>query len=72
MASIFRVEKYASEGTQSAATCSGWSSLGYYSTLEIEAIHSSETLIHTKSARSHIPEDGILHNHLCENHKSYM
>jgi hypothetical protein len=30
------------------------------STLKMEAIHSSETSVHTRSTRRHIPEDGIL------------
>jgi hypothetical protein len=36
------------------------SSLADFSTLKMEAIHSSETSVHTRSARRHIPEDGIL------------
>jgi hypothetical protein len=40
------------------------SSLADFSTLKMEAIRSSETSVHTRSARRHIPEDGILlHNH---------
>jgi hypothetical protein len=35
------------------------SSLADSSTLKMEAIHSSETSVHTRSARRHIPEDGI-------------
>jgi hypothetical protein len=30
------------------------------------------TSIHTRTTRRHIPEDGILHSHRCENLKSYM
>jgi hypothetical protein len=30
--------------------------------LKMEAIRSSETSVHTRSTRQHIPEDGILHN----------
>jgi hypothetical protein len=37
----------------------------------MEAIHSSETSIHTRSTPPHIPEDGILHSHRRENLKSY-
>jgi hypothetical protein len=33
-----------------------------FSTLKMEAIRSSETSVHTRSTRRHIPEDGILHN----------
>jgi hypothetical protein len=40
------------------------SSLADFSTLKMEA--------HTRSARRHIPEDGILHSHRCENLKSYI
>jgi hypothetical protein len=36
------------------------SSLAGFSTLKMEAIRSSETLVHTRSTRRHIPEDGIL------------
>jgi hypothetical protein len=38
------------------------SSLANFSTLKMEAIRSSETLVHTRSTRRHIPEDGILQN----------
>jgi hypothetical protein len=33
---------------------------------------SSETSVHTRSTRRHIPEDGILHSHRHENLKSYI
>jgi hypothetical protein len=36
------------------------SSLADFSTLKIEALRSSETSVHTRSTRRHIPEDGIL------------
>jgi hypothetical protein len=36
------------------------SSLADFSTLKMEAIRSSETSVHTRSTRRHIPEDGIL------------
>jgi hypothetical protein len=36
----------------------------------MEAIHSSETPVYTKSTQRHIPEDGILQSHRCENLKS--
>jgi hypothetical protein len=48
------------------------SSLADFSTLRVEAIRSSETSIHTRSTRRHIPEDGILHSHGRENLKSYI
>jgi hypothetical protein len=38
------------------------SSLADFSTLKMEAIRSSETSVHTRSTRRHIPEDGILHS----------
>jgi hypothetical protein len=47
------------------------SSLADFYTLKMKAIRSSETSVHTRSTRRHIPEDGILHSHRCENHKSY-
>jgi hypothetical protein len=37
----------------------------------MEEIRSSETLIHTRSTRRHIPEVGIFHSHRRENLKSY-
>jgi hypothetical protein len=43
------------------------------STLKMEAICSSETSVETqRTTRRHIPEDDILHNHRCENLKSYI
>jgi hypothetical protein len=47
------------------------SSLVDFSTLKIEAIRSSETPVHTRSTRHHIPEDGILHGRHSENLKFY-
>jgi 3-polyprenyl-4-hydroxybenzoate decarboxylase len=42
------------------------------STLKREAICSSETSVATQqTTRRHIPEDDTLHNHRCENLKSY-
>jgi hypothetical protein len=46
------------------------SSLADFSTLKMDAIRSSETSVHTRSARHHIPEDSILHSNRCENLKS--
>jgi hypothetical protein len=43
------------------------------STLKMEAICSSETSVETqRTTRRHIPEDYTLHNHRCENLKSYI
>jgi hypothetical protein len=43
------------------------------STLKMEAICSSETSVDTqRTTRRYIPEDDTLHNHRCENLKSYM
>jgi hypothetical protein len=33
------------------------------STLKMEVIYSSETMVHTSSTLHHIPEDDILHSH---------
>jgi hypothetical protein len=46
-------------------------SLADFYTLKMEAICSSETSVHTRSTRRHIPEDGILHNHPYEYLRSY-
>jgi hypothetical protein len=46
------------------------SSLADFSTPKMEAIRSSETSVHTRSTRRHIPEDGILHSHRRDNLKS--
>jgi hypothetical protein len=48
------------------------SSLADFSTQKMEAIRSSETWVHTRSTRRHIPEDGILHSHRRENLKFYI
>jgi hypothetical protein len=37
------------------------SSLADFSTMKMEAIRSSEPSVHTRTARRHIPENGILH-----------
>jgi hypothetical protein len=55
----------------SAVSCSRCFSLADFSTLKMEAIHSSETSVHTRSTRRHVPEDDVLRSHRCENLKSY-
>jgi hypothetical protein len=43
------------------------------STLKMEAICSSETSVETqRTTRRQIPEDDTLHNHRCENFRSYI
>jgi hypothetical protein len=45
----------------------------YSSTLKMEAICSSETSVDfQRTTQRYIPEDGTLHNHRCENLKSYI
>jgi hypothetical protein len=39
--------------------------------LKMETIRFSETSVRTRSTWRHIPEDGILHRHRCENFRSY-
>jgi hypothetical protein len=56
IASIFRVEKLASEEPVWAGGCS------------LQTIHSSETSVYTRSTRRHIPEDGILQDNLQSHH----
>jgi hypothetical protein len=48
------------------------SSLEDFSTLNMEAICSSEMSVDTRSTRRYIPEDGIFHSHRCEYLKSYL
>jgi hypothetical protein len=44
----------------------------FSSNLKREALGSSETAVATqRTTRRHIPEDDTLHNHRCENLKSY-
>jgi hypothetical protein len=61
---------------QSAATCSRWflacRFVLFSSTLKMEAIRSSGTLVYTRSTRRHIPEDGMLHSHRRENLKFHI
>jgi hypothetical protein len=42
------------------------------SILMMEAIYSSETLVPARTTWHHIPQNGILHSHYRENHKSYI
>jgi hypothetical protein len=55
-------------GTQSAATCLCWFLARVFFYPEDEAIHSSETSVHTRSTRRHIPENGIFHKTNCFHH----
>jgi hypothetical protein len=41
-------------------------------TVMMEALSSSETAVLTRSTRSNIPKDDILHSYLCEHLKSYI
>jgi hypothetical protein len=45
------------------------SSLANFSTLKTKAISSSETSVHTRSTRRHIPDDGIYHSYRRKNLK---
>jgi hypothetical protein len=40
--------------------------------LKMEVTCSSETSVYNKLTRRHIPKDGILYSHRCENLKSYI
>jgi hypothetical protein len=74
IASIFTVQKSANEEPASAGGCRlnrAGSSFANFPTLKMKAIGSSETSVHTRSTQRHIQENGILHNHRCENLKSY-
>jgi hypothetical protein len=59
VASIFRVEKSASEEPAWAGGC------------RLSSVCSHRP-VHTISTRFHIPKDGILHSHRCENFQSYI
>jgi hypothetical protein len=53
-------------------TAHAGSSLADFSTMKMEVIRSSESSVHTRSTRCHIPEDGTLPSHCRENLKSYI
>jgi hypothetical protein len=45
----------------------------YFSTLKMEVIYFSEMSVDfPRTTRRYIPEEGTLHNHRCENLKSYI
>jgi hypothetical protein len=78
IASIFRVEKISPARNQQA---SGWQACLlagfllklFLETLMMEATCSSETSVDTQQITPrHFPEDDTLHNHRCENLKSYQ
>jgi hypothetical protein len=54
------------------ATCSRWFLVRGLSTLKMEVTRSSETSVHTRYTRRHIPETGNVHSQRCENLKSYI
>jgi hypothetical protein len=56
--SIFSVENPRARKQREQVAAS--SSIEDFSTLKMEVIRSSETSVHTRSTRRHIPEDGIL------------
>jgi hypothetical protein len=70
IASILRVKKVSS----ASHLLSRWFLTELiFSTLKMKMICSSETSIDTQwTTRSYIPEDGTLHNHCCENLRSYV
>jgi hypothetical protein len=73
IASIFRVEKYPRARNQREQVAAGWFlAHGYFSTLKMVETRSSETSVHKRSTRRHIPKDGIIHSHCSEILKSYI
>jgi hypothetical protein len=46
-------------------------SRGIFCTLKMESARFSEPSVLTRPTRRHVPKDGNLHSHLCENLKSY-
>jgi hypothetical protein len=59
-------------GGKSCHMLARWFAEPISSTLKMEAICSSETSVETqRTTRRHILEDDTLHNHHCENLKSY-
>jgi Fe2+ transport system protein B len=74
VASSFRVKEWAKQETILLATHFMLvSCFACFSTLKIEAICSSEMSVHfQQTTRYYIPDDRTLHNHHCENLKSYL
>jgi hypothetical protein len=73
IASIFKVEKSTSEEPAWAGCCRlPGSSLTEFSTLKMEAIRSSETSVHTRSTRHHVPKDCILQNQISFHESAYQ
>jgi hypothetical protein len=46
--------------------------LADFSILKMEAIRSSETSVHTRTTRRHIPEDRTIHSHPCDHVASHL
>jgi hypothetical protein len=68
---INQARKHSEEGTKQSFTVLYF--LAYSSTLKMESIRSSETLVDfQRNTRSYIPEGRNLHSPRCENLKSYI
>jgi hypothetical protein len=66
------IEEYHLLGYDACHLLARWFAETVSSTLKMGAVCSSETSVETqRTTRRQIPEDGTLHNHCCENLKSY-